>query len=79
MQYMFLIYLDDTRFEPLSEGERRSYGNAMLDYDEELQASGHYVISEPLQPTSAAVTLPWISAWVRNPFSILRTFSASIP
>ena len=57
MQYMFLIYLDDARFEPLSEGERRSYGNAMLDYDEELQASGHYVISEPLQPTSAAVTV----------------------
>lgn len=57
MQYMFLIYLDDAKFEGLSEAEHRRNGNAMLDYDEELQASGHYVMSEPLQPTSAAVTV----------------------
>jgi hypothetical protein len=57
MQYMLLIYLDDAKFEPLSERERARHGNAMLDYDEELQASGHYVISEPLQPTTAAVTV----------------------
>lgn len=57
MQYMFLIYLDDTKFEGLSEAEHRRNGNAMLDYDEELQASGHYLTSEPLQPVSAAVTV----------------------
>jgi hypothetical protein len=30
-------------------------------------------------PMSKAVVRPWISAWVMKPFSMRRTFSASIP
>lgn len=57
MRYMLLIYLDDAKFEPLTQAERDSYTNAMLDFDEELMASGHYVISEALEMPAAAVTV----------------------
>lgn len=57
MKYMFLIYLDDARFAPLSQREREGFGNAMLDYDEELRRSGHYVTSEPLKAPSEATTV----------------------
>lgn len=57
MQYMFLIYLDEAKFAPLSQKERDSFGNAMLDYDEDLRASGHCLISEPLKAPSEAVTV----------------------
>lgn len=57
MRYMFLIYLDETKFAPLSQRERDSFGNAMLDYDDELRASGHWVLSEPLTAPSEAITV----------------------
>jgi len=57
MRYALLIYLDDAKFEPLTQKQRDSFGNAMLDYDEELIASGHYVMSEPLRRPSEAVTV----------------------
>jgi hypothetical protein len=57
MRYMFLIYLDDTKFADMTESQRVGYGNAMLDYDEELTRSGHYVLSEPLKAASDAVTV----------------------
>ena len=57
MQYMFLIYLDEARFAPLTQKERDSFGNAMLDYDSELRASGHLVSSEPLKAPSEAITV----------------------
>lgn len=57
MRYMFLIYLDDASFEGMNQRERDSWGNAMLDYDEELARSGHYIISEPLADTSEAITV----------------------
>lgn len=63
MKYMFLIYLDDARFAGMSERERLGYGNAMLDYDEELRQSGHYVSSEPLKAPSEAIT---VRAWDGN-------------
>ncbi len=57
MRYMFLIYLDDARFEVMTESERIGFGNAMLDYDEELTRSGHYITSEPLKSVSEAITI----------------------
>lgn len=57
MRYMFLIYLDDSRFEGMAESERIGFGNAMLDYDEDLQRTGHYITSEPLKATSEAITI----------------------
>lgn len=57
MRYMFLVYLDDSKFEGLAESERLAFGNAMLDYDVELTRSGHYLTSEALKPTSEAITV----------------------
>ena len=43
MQHMFLIYLEEATFAVMSQPERDAFGNGMLDYDEELKASGHYI------------------------------------
>ncbi len=57
MRYMFLIYLDEAKFAPLTQRERDGFGNAMLDYDEELRRGGYYVTSEPLKAPSEATTV----------------------
>ncbi|KKB11688.1 dehydrogenase [Devosia geojensis] len=57
MKYMFLIYLDEAKFAPMSQDERDGFVNAMLDYDEELRASGNYLISEALKFPSEAITV----------------------
>ncbi len=57
MQYMFLIYLDESKFAVMTQAERDGFGNGMLDYDDELRASGHYIMGEPLKQPSEAVTV----------------------
>lgn len=57
MKYMFLIYLDETKFAPMSQDERDGFINAMLDYDEELRASGNYLLAEPLKMPNEAITV----------------------
>lgn len=57
MRYALLIYLDEAKFEPLTQKERDSFGNAMLDYDEELKLSGHWIMAEPLKAPSEAITV----------------------
>lgn len=57
MKYMFLIYLDEAKFAVMSQAEKDAFGNAMLDYDEELKASGHFIMGEPLKLPTEAVTL----------------------
>jgi hypothetical protein len=57
MQYMFLIYLDESKFSAMTQVQRDAFGNGMLDYDDTLKASGHYVMGEPLKPPTEAVTL----------------------
>ncbi|MDZ4392588.1 YciI family protein [Cypionkella sp.] len=57
MQYMFLIYLDESKFAAMNQSQRNAFGNGMLDYDDTLKASGHYIMGEPLKAPSEAVTL----------------------
>ncbi|MGV8831948.1 MAG: YciI family protein [Devosia sp.] len=57
MRYMFLIYLDETKFAGMTQRERDSFGNAMLDYDDELRAEGHYITSDPLKAPAEATTV----------------------
>jgi hypothetical protein len=57
MQYMFLIYLDEAKFAAMTQAQRDAFGNGMLDYDDALKESGHYIIGEPLKAPSEAVTL----------------------
>lgn len=57
MQYMLLIYLDKPNFSVMTQAPRDDFRNGMLDYDDALKASGHYVMGEPLKAPSEAVTL----------------------
>ncbi|MFZ2100367.1 MAG: YciI family protein [Oricola sp.] len=57
MKFMFLIYLDETRFAVMSQAERDGYVNAMLDYDEDLRRSGQYVTSDALKMPDEAITV----------------------
>lgn len=57
MKYMFLIYLDEAKFDVMPPAERDGFVNAMLDYDDELSADGHYVTSDALKQPAEAVTV----------------------
>ncbi len=59
MKYICLGYMDEKKWETMSEGE----GNAFLDecftYDDVLRKNGHFVGGEALQSTRNATTLKW--------------------
>ena len=57
MQFMFLIYLDEAKFAGKTQAELDGYVNAMLDYDETLKQSGHYLMSEALKSPQDAITI----------------------
>jgi len=57
MRYMFLIYLDEAKFAVMTEAQRQHYIDAMLEYDDMVQASGQLVLSEALQAPTSAITL----------------------
>jgi hypothetical protein len=64
MKYICLGYIEEGKFEAMSEGER----NAMLDecfaYDDELRKGGHFVGGEGLQSARNATTLRYRSGMV---------------
>lgn len=57
MRYMFLIYLDEAKFAAMPQGQRDGFINAMLDYDEELRAEGHFVTADALKAPAEATTV----------------------
>ena len=57
MQYMLLIYNDETWWESLSEEEGRAVTGEYFAYTEELRSSGAFVSGEPLQATTTAKTV----------------------
>lgn len=57
MRYMMLYYLDETKFAAMDAKRRDGYVNQMLDFDEELRASGHFVMAEALKQPQEAVTV----------------------
>jgi hypothetical protein len=56
MQYYCLIYLDGSG-EPPSREALANGVNAMLDNDEALRRSGHYIDSDALKPPAAATSV----------------------
>jgi hypothetical protein len=56
MQYYCFIYLPASR-EPPREDELATWINAMLDNDDALRQSGHYVDSDALKPPDAAISV----------------------
>lgn len=57
MKYMFLIYLDERKFDVMHQSEKDAFISGMLDYDDWLREGGHLILGEPLKAPSEAVTL----------------------
>ena len=57
MKFLFMIYHDERVLEALPEQEMQALVDSALDYDEEIRRSGHYIVSNALQPARTARTL----------------------
>jgi hypothetical protein len=57
MQYLCLVYGEQTALDALSEGEMGALVEESLAYDDVLRKSGHYVVSAALQRVETAKTV----------------------
>jgi len=57
MKFLFMIYHDERVLEALPEQQMQALVDSALDYDEEIRRSGHYIVSNALQPARTARTL----------------------
>ena len=57
MKFMFMIYHDEKELDALPEGEMQVLIDSALDYDDEIRRSGHYIVSDALQPAGTARTI----------------------
>jgi hypothetical protein len=57
MKFMFMIYHDEDVLDALPEGEMQALIDSALDYDDEIRRSGHYIVSDALQPARTARTI----------------------
>jgi hypothetical protein len=57
MKYLCLVYGDEQALDALSKGEMEVLVAESLTYDDVLRRSGHYLVSEALQPVKAAKTV----------------------
>ena len=57
MKYMLLNYLDEALHLEMPQSEQDGFVNAMIDQDDRLRASGHYVTSDALMAPSEAATV----------------------
>lgn len=59
MKYICLGYIEDGKWESLSESEREALMDECFAYDDILREGGHFVGGEALQSAGKAVTLRW--------------------
>jgi hypothetical protein len=57
MKFMFMIYHDENELQALPEREMQTLVDSALDYDDEIRRSGHYIVSDALQPAHTARTI----------------------
>jgi len=57
MQYLCMVYQEETKLDALSESEHDAMVSELRDYCEDLRQSGHYIASSPLQPVQTATTI----------------------
>jgi hypothetical protein len=57
MQYMLMIYSDQSRLASMSQEEGQKMMSAFLAYTEALKAAGAYVGGDRLQPTASGATV----------------------
>lgn len=64
MRYICLGYMDESKWEALSEAERSAAMEECLAYDDVLREGAHFVGGEALQSARNAVTLRWMDGKV---------------
>lgn len=57
MKYICLGYMEEKRWEEMSDAERNAFMDECFAYDDELRADGHFVGGEALQSPRNATTL----------------------
>lgn len=57
MKYLCLVYLEEKKLYALSKSEAQVLTRESLAYDDVLRKSGHYVVSDALQPVETATTV----------------------
>ena len=57
MQYLCLIYNDETTWNALPEDERTAVYNEYMTFTESIRESGNLVSADQLQPTATATTV----------------------
>jgi hypothetical protein len=59
MKYICLGYIEQGKFENMSESERNTMLDECFTYDDELRKNGHFAAGEALQPANTAMTVYW--------------------
>src|SRR6202041_3787105 len=59
MKYICLGYMEQGKFENMSESERNTMLDECFTYDDELRKNGHFAAGQALQPANTAMTLYW--------------------
>ena len=59
MKYICLGYLDENKWETMSESERTALMDECFAYDDVLRKNGHFVGGEGLQSAQNTTTLRW--------------------
>jgi hypothetical protein len=57
LKYLCLVYLEEKKLYALSKSESEALIEESLAYDEVLRKSGHYIVSNALQPVRLAATV----------------------
>jgi hypothetical protein len=57
MQYMLLIYDDESQIGSMSEQDSKAFMDDYFTYTDELRSAGAHVAGEALQPTTTAKTV----------------------
>lgn len=59
MKYICLGYMEEKKWEAMSESERNAFMDECFTYDDELRKNGHFVGGEALQSAQNSITLRW--------------------
>jgi hypothetical protein len=57
MEYVCLVYTEESAFESMSQSEKDALDDASLANDYELAESGHLIFAQALEPAGSAVTI----------------------
>jgi hypothetical protein len=59
MRFLCLGYIEDNKWDSMSESEQKQMVEECFAYDDVLRKGGHFAGGEALQAASSAVTLRW--------------------